>query len=279
LVYSGLLPAAVAFGLCLAAGWLLPADMARRHSLPAAFSLSVFIAFAFAPTTKSLAPEEAWDWIPYLGLVAAFVGGSFLASGVTLAERWIATMATSALAAWLIVPTWEALTETRLWLVGGLAVGIAILSVLLSPLANDTRSSPIRLYPAWLLCAASAVTRLIMAEVSEVFGRLAALAASALAGCAIANWLSPQARDWRSISLPFAVVVGGYAFTGFVYPTEPLTPLLVVPIAPLALWLCMIGPLSTWKGRAALFVQAVCVLAPILTAAALLFSRSAGDDW
>jgi hypothetical protein len=279
LLFSGLIPAATAFGLCLAAGWLLPTDTARRLSVPAAFALAVFIAFAVSPTTKALTPEQSWDWIPYLGLLAALVSGLSYAAGITRGERWIAIIATAALAAWLIVPTWEALVETRMSLVYGLAAGIAVLAVLLSPLASDTSPSPIRFFPLWLVCAASAATLFILAEVSELFGRLAALPASALTGCAIASWLSPRPCDWRSIGLPFAVVVGGYAFTGYIYPTEPLTPLLIVPFAPLALWLCLKGPLARLKGRAAFLVQAVCVLTPIIAAVAWLYSRSAGDEW
>ncbi len=275
-LYSGLLPAAVAFGLYFAVGWLLPSDAGNRYQLPAAFALAVFIGMALSPTTKSLLPAQFWDWIPYLGLLAAFACGLTHAAGVTVGERWIAIAHLAALTAWKVVPTWDDLAATRPMQIAAVATGIALLTMLVEPLATKL---PGRTFPVWLLCAAAASALLILAEVSETFGRLAALPVGALLGCGIASWLTPGAADWRTIGLPYAVLVGGYAFTGFIYPTPPLWPLLIVPFTPLALWICCTGPLARLTGARAFVAQAVCVLVPLLVIGAILMARSAGDEW
>jgi hypothetical protein len=276
LLYSGLVPAAVALATYFAFGWLLPEDVGRRYRLPSALALGVFVGMAFLPTTKSVLPERFWEWIPYLGLLAAFACGLTHAAGVTTGERWIAIAHLAALTAWKIVPTWDELAATRPMQIFAVATGIALLTMLVEPLATKL---PGRLFPVWLFCAAGTVALLILGEVSETFGRLAALPASALLGCGIASWLTPSAADWRTIGLPYAALVGGYAFTGFIYPTPPLWPLLFVPFAPLALWICTCGPLGRLTGPRAVIAQAACVLTPLVVVAVLLLMRSAGDEW
>lgn len=275
-LFSAVLPAVAAFVLYFAVGWLLPDAAARRYRLPGAVALAVFLAMAVSPATKSLWPAQFWDWIPYLGLLAAFACGLTHAAGVTVGERWLAIAHLTALTAWKIVPEWDDLAATRTLQIVAVAVGIGVLTILIEPLATKPGG---RAFPVWLIMAAGASALLILIEVSETFGRLAALPASAFGGCALASWLAPRDADWRTTGLPYAVLVGGYAFVGFVYPAAPLTPLLLVPFAPLALWLCTRGPLARLTGIRALLAQAACVLAPLVVAAVLLLLRSAGDEW
>ena len=101
-------------------------------------------------------------------------------------------------------------------------------------------------------------------ELGETFGRLAALPAGALAGTTIAVWaLRKPDYDLRSLALPYAVIVGGNAFAGYVYPSPPLCLMLLIPLAPLGLWLCASGPLRRLEGARAIVGQALCVLIPI----------------
>jgi hypothetical protein len=275
-MYSGLLPAAIAFCLYFAIGWLLPTDVGNRYRLPMSLALAVLVGMALSPTTKSLRPEESWEWIPYLALLGAFACGLTHAAGVTIGERWIAIAHLAALTAWKIVPTYDELAAIRSLQILAVATGIALLTILLEPLATKL---PGKTFPVWLLCTAGVGAVLILSEVSETFGRLAALPASALLGCYIASWLSPGVADWRTIGLTYAVLVGGYAFTGYIYPMQPLTPLLVVPFVPLALWFCCVRPLSRYTGARALAAQAACVMTPLVVVAVLLLMRSAGDEW
>lgn len=275
-LYSALVPAATAFAVFFALSWLLSESTSGRYRLSAALALGICAGFAFSPTTKSLWPTQFWEWIPYLGLLAGFAAGLSLAEGVTRGERWIIVLLLAAAAAWTIVPTWERLAEVRIAHVLALAGGIFALVALLEPVADRIAG---RGFAFWLMLAAAATGLLIMSEWSETLGRSAAIPAGALAGCGAAMLLAKPGDSPRGLVLPYAVVVGSYAYVGFIYPQLPLTPLAAVPFAPLALWLCSVGPLSRLTGLRAVMVQAICVLVPLIVIAAILLARSGGDEW
>jgi hypothetical protein len=174
------------------------------------------------------------------------------------------------------VPGWERLTEVQTPHVAALAAGIFLLAVLLEPLADRIAG---RSFPFWLMLAAAATSIAIMSEWSEVIGRSAALPAGALAGCGVAGLLSKSGPSLRPLALPYAVMVGCYAYVGYVYPQPPLTPIAVLPFAPVALWICTRGPLGRLTGSRAAVAQCACVLIPLVVIAAILFARSAGEEW
>jgi hypothetical protein len=274
--YSLLVPAAVANAMFFGLGWLLPDGVSKRYCSGAALALGVFIGFAVSPMTKALWPAQVWEWIPYLGLLAAFVAGLSLADGVTRVERWIVVILIATTAAWTIVPLWERLANARPTHVATLAGGISALAILLAPLADRIAG---RGFTFWLVLAAAATALLIMSEWSEILGRSGALPAGALAGCGAALLIAKPGHSPRCLVLPYAIIGGSYAYLGVIYPQPPLTPLAVVPFAPLALWLCTVGPIRRFTGVRAIIAQAVCVMVPLVIIAAILLLRSAGDDW
>jgi hypothetical protein len=75
--------------------------------------------------------------------------------------------------------------------------------------------------------------------------------------------------------------VGGFAYVAAVYPMEPMWLLVALPAAPLALWICALGPLSRLTGLRAIVVQAVCVLVPLVIVVGVVISQSGGaaDEW
>jgi hypothetical protein len=122
---------------------------------------------------------------------------------------------------------------------------------------------------------------LLFDQQSEKFGYLAALPASALAGCAVAALFARELPDWRSLVLPCVVVLVGYAYTGAVYPTEPQWLMLLVPLVPLALWICSVGPLSRLTGVRATLVQAALVIVPLVIIVVLMRATAgtSADAW
>lgn len=274
-LYSGCIPAIAAVIAFVALGWLLPDRVTRRYRPGVALALGVWVGFAFAPLTKTLVPSQFWEWIAYLGMLAAFVGGLAQADGVSRGERWAAILLVTVAAAWTIVPGWARLADVRLTHVAILAAGMFALSIMLEPFADRLAG---RGLPFWLMFAAAASALLITSEWSEMLGRSAALPAGALAGCGIAMLLTKSGAAPRGLALPYAVVVGGYAYVGFVYPSPPLTPLLFAPLVPLVLWLCAWGPLARLTGVRALAAQAVCVVVPLVIIGALVVMRSSGDE-
>jgi hypothetical protein len=276
-VFGGLVPALAALMVFVAISWLWPAEAARRYSVGVAFAAAVLVGFVALPATKTLLPLKSWDWIAYLGLLAAFVTGLLRAEGVLRGERWLAVYLFAMLAGWLTVPHWPELWPAWPVQVALFALAIVVVSVLLEFLPAHLTGRPL---PGWLMLAAVAVSVLLTAEVSVTSGQLAAVPAGALAGCAMAALLKRNAASWRGLALPYATVVGGYAYVGAIYPTTPVWLLVAVPLAPLALWLSAIGPFAQVRGWKAGAIQAVCVIVPLALVAAVLLARGGGgEEW
>jgi hypothetical protein len=275
--HGAVIPAIAALVTFLAVGWLAPGDAGRRYQAVASFAVGVFVGFVLLPSTNSLIPSQYWEWIPWFGLLAALVAGLTKASGVLSTERWLAYYLLASAAALLIVPTWPELSPARPLQIAVLSAAITALAALLIPLP---KLLPGVVFPFWLMVAAVATSALVLSEQSETFGRPAALPAGSLAGCIAAAFIGRKPVDWSGLALPYAVIAGGYAYLGAIYPMTPLWPLLVVPLAPVALWICALASWAhTSRARAAV-IQAICVLTPIIIVAAVLISRSAGgDDW
>jgi hypothetical protein len=275
--HGAVIPAIAALAAFFTIGWLWPSDVVSRYRAGAAFAVGIFVGFVLLPSTSSLIPSEYVEWIPYLGLLAALAAGLTLANGVLRWERWVAIYLVSFAAALLIVPTWPELAPARPIQIAVLAIGMTTLAALLLPLPERL---PGAVVPSWLLVAAAATSGLILLEQSETVGRPAALPAGALAGCIAAATIVKSPVAWSGLIFPYAVVAGGYAYLGAIYPVTPLWSLLIMPIAPLALWISVVGPWAQTSGLRALILQSICVLTPIVIVAAILISRSAGgDEW
>jgi hypothetical protein len=257
--------------------WTWPQDAARRYASSLALAAGALIGFVALQANKTLVPTQYWEWLPYLGLLAAFVAGFTRAAGVFRGERWVALYLFAMLAGWLTVPHWPELYPA--WSAQVALFGVAIVVVSVSLERLPARLPPGAL-PTWLAVVAASSSLLIMAEVSVTFAQLAALPAGALAGCTIAAVLKADAEVARGLALPYATLVGGYAYVAAIYPTSPLWPLAAVPLAPLALWLATSGPLARLVGWKAWLAQGVCVIVPLaLLAAMLLLGGSGGDEW
>lgn len=271
---GGVIPALAAVALFILIGWLWPREVARRYRCGVAFTVGTLIGLVLLPSTTTLAPSQFWDWIPYLGILAAFLSGLTRAEGVTRSERWTTVYVLAPIAAWMIVPKWPELVPTWQIQWAGLSLAIMLVTALVYPLPQLL---PARAFPWWLMLAAATASVLLFDQ-SETFGMLAALPAGALAGCGAAALFVRELPDWRSIVLPYVIVVLGYAYTGAVYPSEPQWLLVLVPIAPLALWICSVGPLGRMSGARAVAVQAACVIVPLVTIAALLLANTSAAD-
>jgi hypothetical protein len=276
-VYGGAIPAVIAAMTFFAAGWLWSKDVAQRYQAALAFAAGVFVTFLLLPSRGTLAPPQYWEWIPLLGLLAAFTGGLTQAGGVRPGERWLAICLLASLCAWLVVPKWPELFPAWPVQMATFAVAVPVVTALLIALLKRL---PRRAFPIWLMMAACGAGLLILAEVSETIGSHAVLPVGALAGVGLATILSKTTTDLRALVLTYAVTVGGYSYLGAAYPMPQLWLLLVVPSAPLMLWLAAVGPLTRISGGRAIMLQAVCVLVPIAVAAAVILSRPvASGDW
>src|SRR5687767_10348552 len=125
------IPALVAAGVALAFRFGCP-QVAARYGLATATAVGFLVGALVYPERLPQLPVRHWEWLPYLGLVAAVIGGVSTASGVQVWERLLVYGLLGGIAAWLLVPTWDTLVPKRplmIPLVGlylaGLCIGLS----------------------------------------------------------------------------------------------------------------------------------------------------------
>jgi hypothetical protein len=222
---------------------LAPADHRGGFVLPVAVALGYFAGYATLPRSwAALWPQanQAWQWLPSLGILAAAISTFTHVFPKSAAWR-LAVVAVAPLVAAALAPTWPVYGLSRqplIWLIiiYLLAVGIP-LQYLSKRLFN--------LSFLGLLAAAGALLALVTGAVqSVVLAQLAAIAAGALAGSAIASAVGPRPTDSsiRSLVPVFVALVGGAAVVVAVEPDPPQPGLLAIPLLPLATWLMVAIP-------------------------------------
>lgn len=276
LFYGGVVPAAVAVSLVFLLRRLLPASAAQRYPTAVAFAAACFVGFALLPSWAVIAPTRHWHWLPYLGGVAMVMGPVGLAPGLLRVERWVLTFLLAVLAAWLLVPTWADLQPARPTYILILTAYVLLLSILLDPLPARV---PVRLFLAALTIVAGAGAILVAVFVSLTFGQLAGIAAAAMAGCTVATSRVGDPTLTRAVIPAFVVVVGGLLFVGSIEPDPALHGFLLVPAAPLGLWMCARGPFARHRGVAGGAIGLVGVLVLLVIACILVaLGESSGTE-
>jgi hypothetical protein len=188
------------------------------------------------PLWTTLAPNQAWQWLPYLGVVAAIASAVRRSGGRVIWLRWLVLVGVAALFGWLLTPTWSVFGLTR---PGSIAIAMAYFLLIVSPLELIPSSLPGRAFVALLMLAAALAAVAIGAEVSLRFAQLAGLAAAALAGCVLARLVGVDSSEeaQHSLILIFVALIGGISFVAAVEPDPPIVALLALPLTPLLGWL------------------------------------------
>ncbi len=260
---GAIVPAVVSFAMFFLCGRLFP-SAAKRYAAAVAVAAAYVVGYVLLPSWAELIPQRHWHWLPCLAVVAMILGPLSLADGVAKTERWLLNLVLAAIAAWFLVPTWESLQPPRLTYIPLLGGYLFLLMTFLEPIANRVNG---RLFCALLCAVALVVSGLVTVSVSFRYGRLAGVVAASLVGCFAAFCFFHKDRvAIRGLVPVFAILVGGCAFIGFVEPERPLSGLLLAPAAPLALWICMWGPLSRLTGAKAILIQSVIVIIPLAIA-------------
>ncbi|MEX2316051.1 MAG: hypothetical protein WD669_02795 [Pirellulales bacterium] len=237
LIKASLAPAVISAGLLLIVPRLNPRAAAGRFA-GAAFAIAYLAGYAvwLCGERSSFVPAPNWptgNWTVYLAPVAALV--ALAASGRQLRASWrlILALATSIVAAWLLVPSWPTLWPPQYLCIPLLAAYFLALAMLLDPLA-DRFSAPVFL--GALAASAAGLSLIVTAMSSQSSGQKLAVAAAALAGCAVASAFAKPGGAARGIALVYAIVVGGWAFVAGSYPVPPHYGYFLVPAVPLVLW-------------------------------------------
>jgi hypothetical protein len=133
--------------------------------------LAGYIGLGFAP----LKPVDSWNWLPWLGLVAAMLG--------TIDRPWwlaaVARLAAAVLAAWLLVPVWESNDVWRLD--ARLLLGLMTFLVWTTDRPVPGRANRLWLFLLTLAAAAGAAVLMLggSAKLAQLAGALTATLAAA----------------------------------------------------------------------------------------------------
>jgi len=250
-------PLGVAIVTALGCWRCLPESVARRYAAAAAVAAAFFVGYAMLPSWAELAPKRHWQWLPYLGVAAMILGPIGLADGVSKIERFMLYLLLAITAAWLLVPTWASLQPPRSTYVPLLSGYLFMLMVLLQPLPGRVSG---KLFCILLSLVALATALTIAAFISLRYGRVSAVAGTAVVGCCVAAFFQKDQLTIRGVMPIYAVLIGGLAFVGFVEPEMPLFGVLVMPAAPLALWVVGWLPFVKSNERLLMVVQTTAVL-------------------
>lgn len=221
-------------------------------------------------------PTRNLHWVPWEGILAAAIGPTAVAIGLTALERWILTILAATAAAILLVPQWPDLWPPRL-----ISIALFVLVAFSVQRLADRltqRTSP-RLIALAMAGTALFAAMLITASFSLRVGEAALITAAALSGTAVALMIWPDEMAVRGLCLPYVLAVGGWCYVTAIEPVPPLIALLFLPAALLVLWLGAVGPVSRWTSRPKI---AVSVLLFLLTLAGIgawaWFSTEHGED-
>lgn len=252
-------PALAAF----AAAFILGRRSASSRGVAAtayAFGQALGIGLALDGTGQWL-PTRNLQWTPWLGVAAAAIGPALVAAGVVALERWLLAILAALGAAALLVPNWPELSPPR-------PVSMASFVLAVTLIARGTDAVTRRTSPRLVMLTLSGVSllaaMLIAASLSLSLGEAALTTAAALSGTVAALWIRPDEAAVRGLSLPFAIVAGGWCYVTAIElppPTPPLVALLFLPATPLVLWLTAVGPLSRLSARGRLLASTALVLA------------------
>lgn len=275
---SGVIPALAAGVTLWLVRWILPPEMHSRYGLTLGANVGLLVGYGLLPAWAPWQPTTYWHWLPYLGIAAAWIGSLIGARGVHVAERWLAVILLGGLSAWFLVPTWAQLQPTRIWHVTILAAYLVALVTCLTPLSRQLTAD------RWLAYLGTsgfflAVTTAI--AVSLRFGQVTTILAASLFGLAAMVRLDPslKQRILPQTLLPwYAVLVGGMAYVAYVNPSPRLPGFILMPLAPMALYLCHKGPLDSkmpGTGWARFMAEWGLVLIPLILAAAWVLVTTA----
>ena len=260
-----LLPAALSVVVTWAFLRALPRDVALRFAGAVGCAVGFFVGYALLEP-RHLRPATYWQWLPWLGIVAAVAAPIGLVSRVPSVCRWTLWLVISVVSAWLLVPTWVDLKPSRDVYVALVTACVFLLTAQLDMLGRRTSGT---MFSLSLCVSASCGAVLLAAFVSVRFGLLTVAAAAALSGCWVISFRDSSRELVRGVTLFYSVVVGGLLLTGQVAAVLPSVCFALILAAPLMLWLCEFPPLSRPQGKWGVLIRLVAISLPLATACLL----------
>jgi hypothetical protein len=249
---GGVAPAIVAGVVLVLLRRFLPSELADRF----AATVAVLSGFLTGYELLGLAPwmpTTHWHWLPYAMLGAAVIGP--VAEGGGAFKRVFSHMVMAVAAAWMLVPTWDDLDPSRTIYLVVIVVYVIGLASLLEPLV---KRFPGPLLPAILWATMTTAAVVLALSGSLRFAQITLAGAAALFGLMLVACLKRDVNMLTGISSVFSVMAVGSLLIGRVnsFSEVPLASYMLVPVAPLLLWVCTTGPLSRLTSVKRSFVYA-----------------------
>jgi hypothetical protein len=262
LLESVVLPAIASILVAFAVLGGIRGEAGRRYA--GALALAIGFASAYAILEPAAwRPTMYWHWLPWVAFGGAIVGPVMLATGLRLSERCALVVVLAVISAWFLVPTRANLEPSRGTYIAIYTASATVVWALLDLLAPRVSGAA--------LCAALSLTllsggALVASLVSLRFGLLGVAASAALSGGFITSFRQQDSAIVRGLLPAQTVLLGGVMLAAQVNVGLPLPSLVLISIAPLAMWTCEAGPLSKLRGRWAYFVRIGAVSLPLAAA-------------
>jgi hypothetical protein len=266
LTMAALWPAALAFVVVAAStfAWSQQRDAAWQFAL--AFSAAYAAAhFVGAGDERSFVPARTWHWLFYLALLAA-AAGVVISWGIRTAIGDCGVVAIVAILSAVLLTNRSGLSLPRPVTIATMVVYFVGVCSALRPFC---RPGARPLLPLLFSLAAGGLAAMVTEQINVTHGQVLSSAAGSLLGVAIFALIFRSANAAAGLALPFVITIGGWAWVEFLTESR-LWPLLIVPAAPLVLWLAQFGSLARLSGRISVAIQLGLVLAVVMAVGAYL---------
>ena len=268
MILGGLIPAVIVVAVCLLSAKFL----AREQSRSIVANWAIAIAFLAGIRLLALSPWKPashWHWLPYIGIAGAILSPLLLHT--TAVTRCAAAVIAAGAAAYLLVPDWDDLPQSRTVMTTVFSAALVAVWAAIRPLTQRVEKTSLAIVLAGSVLGA---TLILMLAGSLRFGQIGGSLAAGFLGLTVIQLLNRKPERLPDLSFLFTVLCGGAMLVGQLNSSSdiPFACFLIPPLAPLAIWLGRIGPLQRLDGRlrvaADVLAPAVCVLTAVGIAAA-----------
>ena len=230
---------------------LLPEKLANRIAATIALGGGFVLGYALLALGE-WSPRFFWHWLPYV------VIGTLPAGPLIATTNWqrvagiVITLAVFVLGGWLLVPTWPHLEPSRMFYMAAWIPAVFALAMLLDPLTRDDGREVL---PRSLLITTMTATVffevvIIFLSGSLRFTQLAGAAAGAVLGVFMTLCLDRKVSGIAGVAPTFVMLTAGLLLVAQVdsHSSVPLASYVLVPLAPVALWIAFVKPLRELHG-------------------------------
>ncbi|MEZ6060560.1 MAG: hypothetical protein R3C19_09380 [Planctomycetaceae bacterium] len=239
LTHGFLLPAVAAAAVFLLLRTALPFHAARRLPSPLALVTGFLVGY-WLLELGPVKPKSARDWLPAMVVLAT---AGTLTPWRSLKVRGAIVLVVAALSAWLLVPNWGRLETTERAFVMAWHVMLVPMILCLEPLEERLTDWA---FPAALTGVAACAAIILLLCGSLRFCQTAGCGTGALAGMSLVCFSGRRQTVLSGIVLPYTILLSGILLIGRIgsFSEVPWFCYVLPPLAPLALWIAAVRPLS-----------------------------------